>query len=131
MDSATIIALVTALGLGSAVPALVNGLMARLSGRAAEARARDADALAMRDDAWEWAQRVQAEADERVERAEAVAERRRLDMDCQAARADRLQEYAAWLRALLVGAGMPPADLPPWPDAKLRVTLDEKSLSLR
>lgn len=126
MDSTFIIALITALGLGSVIPALTNAVITQLSSRTAQEQARDAGALAMRDDAWQWAHRIQEEAEERIERSEAMTSRRCAERDAESQRALRLQEYAAWLRTLLIGAGMGLDELPPWPDAKVSMVASAK-----
>lgn len=125
MDATVIVALITALGLGSVIPALTTETINRMSGRSRAERiqAHNTGALAMRDDAWEWAHRIQEEAEERIERSDSAADRCRSERDTEAQRALRLQEYAAWLRTLLIEAGTDPSELPAWPDSEMRMTL--------
>lgn len=119
MDSASLIGLVTALGVGTVIPQLASGLIKHLGGRFEAERTINADALAQRDSAWSHALEVErrcevreVEAWARVERAEAAADR-------EAASRRRLQEYASLLRSTMVECcGVRAADLPSWPDAK-------------
>lgn len=80
-------------GLAAIIPKLIDGVRAWRSGRAAAERTRNRSLLERLIDA--------------ERRAEAEADYRRL-----------LEEYAGALRLMLVNAGVPAGNIPPWPVRK-------------
>lgn len=106
MDTQTWATIIGAGGLATVLVALIKGISDWLNGSHTREKTRNVDALTQRNDAWR-------ERDEERERAN--CERQQADI----ARRDkrRMQEYASHLRAILLERGIPPSDLPPWPDS--------------
>lgn len=99
-----ILGVLSALGAGTLLSTLASGAMRHLSGHSERERARNADALSQRDQAW----------------AERNAERARADLAESEARgawtcARIYQEYASLLRRMLIEGGTPVGDIPPFP----------------
>ncbi|MHA7292632.1 hypothetical protein [Arthrobacter sp. HLT1-21] len=93
--------LITALlgtgGLALIVPKIIDGLKAWRSGRAAEEKTKNKSLV-------ERLAAAESKVDAETKRADGEAKRRRAT-----------EEYAGGLRVQLIGAGIPAADLPPWP----------------
>lgn len=100
-----LVAVLGAGGLGAALLALVNGLVKWLNGSYGRQRAKSADLVKQRDDAYARAQRAEDRADEADARADREALERR-----------RMSEYASELRRILIESGHATVeDLPPFP----------------
>lgn len=117
MSTSDILAIITALGIGTAIPQLVGGVVKHLSGRFETERTLNADALQQRDSAWAHALSVERRCEAREVEAWARVERAEETADREAAARRRIQEYASLLRSTMVECcGLCASDLPSWPD---------------
>ncbi|GAA0188022.1 hypothetical protein [Glutamicibacter creatinolyticus] len=100
-------AAITLLGggtLGAILTSLVNAGIKFFTGKAGREKARNADMRTQRNEAWADAERERARADAAQERADREARKRR-----------KISEYASALRSDLIGQGVPPEQVRPWP----------------
>lgn len=100
MDAATIAALIGAGGLTVLAPQIFSGIRGLVDGRHQREKDEAVDALSQRD--------------------AAVRDRNRADRAraSEAGRRRRAEEYSSLLRRMLIeNCGIPPHQLPPWPDA--------------